>query len=425
MRQRTAVVNFVLGVVFHNPTHENGGAECCDHKADVAAHKVERIENVAIENAYVAPRTIGKDARQIAEQEDAAKRQIDGAAQADAQTFDKHADDHLIDGQRRRQSSNHQQQEEDDRKEVAEEHFGECDRQRLEDKRRAGIGSQIGAKERRKDHESRHYGHQRIDNARNNSCLDHVFLLVQVRRKRDHHTETKRQGKEHLAEHVKEKSGRDFGEVRCQIEAHASCSVVEREVANHHDQQAQQQQRHQVLHRAFDALNDAFAQDHPIDENEDERVTGDGKGGMFNCVGIETFGEFFRDRTRKVQASGNACGAEENMPDVRDHPAADYHVVGENAEGAQKPRVAKEFPQRTRGIAGSTACQSKGVDAVGLCAAADDVFNKDNGNADEHHDGNEGDVCATAVFTDEIRKAPCGAESDRRAGNGQDIGQAA
>ena len=72
MRQRTAVVNFVLGVVFHNPTHENGGAECCDHKADVAAHKVERIENVAIENAYVAPRTIGKNARQIAEQEDAA-----------------------------------------------------------------------------------------------------------------------------------------------------------------------------------------------------------------------------------------------------------------------------------------------------------------------------------------------------------------
>ena len=70
MRQRTAVVDFVLGVVFHNPTHENGGAECCDHKADVAAHKVERIENVAIENAYVAPRTIGKNARQIAEQED-------------------------------------------------------------------------------------------------------------------------------------------------------------------------------------------------------------------------------------------------------------------------------------------------------------------------------------------------------------------
>jgi hypothetical protein len=128
MRQRTAVVDFVLGVVFHNPTHENGGTECCDHKADVAAHKVERIENVAIENAYVAPRTIGKNARQIAEQEDAAKRQIDGAAQADAQTFNKHADDHLIDGQRRRQSSNHQQQEEDDRKEVAEEHFGECDR---------------------------------------------------------------------------------------------------------------------------------------------------------------------------------------------------------------------------------------------------------------------------------------------------------
>ena len=56
---------------------------------------------------------------QIAEQEDAAKRQIDGAAQADAQTFNKHADDHLIDGQRRRQSSNHQQQEEDDRKEVS------------------------------------------------------------------------------------------------------------------------------------------------------------------------------------------------------------------------------------------------------------------------------------------------------------------
>mgnify|MGYP000994152817 CR=1 FL=1 len=108
------------------------------------------------------------------------------------------------------------------------------------------------------------------------------------------------------------------------------------------------------------------------------------------------------------------------------YPAADYHVVGENAKGAQKPRVAKEFPQRPRGIAGSTASQSKGVDAVGLCAAADDVFNKDNGNADEHHDGNEGEhVCATAVFTDEIRKAPSGAESDRRAGNGQDIGQAA
>ena len=114
------------------------------------------------------------------------------------------------------------------------------------------------------------------------------------------------------------------------------------------------------------------------------------------------------------------------MPDVGNHPSADNHVIGQNTKSSQQTRITENLPQRTRGIAGSTACQSECVNTVGLCAAADDVFNKDNGNADEHHDGNEGEhVCTTAVFTDEIRKAPCGAESDRRAGNGQDIGQAA
>lgn len=113
------------------------------------------------------------------------------------------------------------------------------------------------------------------------------------------------------------------------------------------------------------------------------------------------------------------------MPDVGNHPAADYHIVGQNAESSDQTRVAENAPERTRGIAGSASGKQKGVNAVGLGASADDVFDQNDGNADEHHDCNESEhVGAATVFTDKIRKAPSGAEADRRTGNGQNVGQA-
>ena len=274
MRQCSAVVDFIDGIVLHDPAHEDGCAERRDDKADVSAYEVERVKDVAAENSHVAPCAVGKNAGNVAEHENTAEGEIDGAAQAHAQAFDKHADDDLVDRQRGRQRCNHEQHKEHDGKEVAAEHFGKCNRQRLEYQRGAGVGGQVGAKQSREDHEAGHHGNQRVDDACHDGSLDHVFLLVQVRRQSDHDAEAERQGKEHLAQNVKEQAGCDLGEVRSQIKANAFGCVLKREIAHNHDEKTQQQKRHQIFDRAFNALDDALAQNYPVDQNKDERAAG-------------------------------------------------------------------------------------------------------------------------------------------------------
>ena len=340
--------------------------------------------------------------------------------------LEEHADDHLIDGKRRRQSRDDEEKEEDHGEEVAEEHFREGDRERLEDERRARIRSEVGAEERREDHEARHDGDERIDDAGDDGGLHHVFLLVQVRGERDHHAEAERQRKEDLPQDVEKKFRRDLREVGREVEAHAFHGVVEREVADHHDEEAQKERRHQVLHRLFNPLDHALSQDHPVDEHEDEGEARDREGRIFDLVGVEGFGNFLRDGTRKVEPARKARGAQKNVPDVGEHPAADHHVVGENPEGPQKPRVAEDLPEGARLLSVVDARAHEGVDAVGLAAPADDVFDEDDRDAHEQHHETEGEhVGAAAVFTHEIRKAPGGAETDGRAGNRQDVCQTA
>lgn len=114
------------------------------------------------------------------------------------------------------------------------------------------------------------------------------------------------------------------------------------------------------------------------------------------------------------------------MPDVGNHPAADDHVVSQDPEGPQKARVPEDLPQGARGVARRAAGKGKGVHAVGLRTAADDVFHENDRDAHEHHHGDEGEhIGAAAILAHKIRKAPSGAEADRRTGNGQNVCQAA
>ena len=112
---------------------------------------------------------------------------------------------------------------------------------------------------------------------------------------------------------------------------------------------------------------------------------------------IEALGHFLRDGAREIKAARNACHAEQDVPDVGDHPAADHHVVGKNAEGAQKPRVAEDLPKRIGRAARYAVGENEGVHAVGLGAAADHVFNEDDRDAHEQHHGNEGQHIGAAA----------------------------
>ena len=132
--------------------------------------------------------------------------------------------------------------------------------------------------------------------------------------------------------------------------------------------------------------------------------------------GKETFGDFAGNRTGNVQITAD------DIDDVADHPAAEHHVIGHDAECAEQAHPTDQFPNFGNGFA--IHCAAKRIQRVHAFTAADDVFHQNHRNTDDQHgDTEQKHIRAAAVFTNQIRETPCCAKADSRAGNGKDVSQ--
>ncbi|SKO34694.1 Uncharacterised protein [Mycobacteroides abscessus subsp. massiliense] len=130
--------------------------------------------------------------------------------------------------------------------------------------------------------------------------------------------------------------------------------------------------------------------------------------------GKEAFGDFAGNRTGNVQITAD------DIDDVADHPAAEHHVIGHDAECAEQAHPTDQFPNFGNGFA--IHCAAKRIQCVHAFTAADDVFHQNHRNTDDQHgDTEQKHIRAAAVFTNQIRETPSCAKADSRAGNGDGV----
>lgn len=174
------IEQFVFRFVLHHETDKQRGAECSQHKQDVAADVVKSIENIFAEHGNVFPRTIAQNGRNVAEDEDSSQHNRNRGGTADFGFFLNGRNQHFINGQRGRQRGNQEQREENHGEHRSRPHIREHNRQALEHQSRAGIGRDAEAEERRENHKARKYGDDGIGNCGNDCGLHQIFVFIQI-----------------------------------------------------------------------------------------------------------------------------------------------------------------------------------------------------------------------------------------------------
>ena len=207
-----------------------------------------------------------------------------GSVARHAQLFLEEGGAHLVERNERREGGKRQQRIEHQTYDIAHhrhrresllEHVG----QRDEDERRTRVGTNAHTEGRRKNHQSRKYGHDGVDDAYLYGRRAEVGLLAVVGGEGADAAHSDAQRVERLSEGSEKDVGRQLREVGLEQKLNAGPGIGQQARADHYHQQQYEQRRHEHLRCLLNAVAHAVAY-HEVGHAQNHQRPEDGLVGV-------------------------------------------------------------------------------------------------------------------------------------------------